>query len=172
MKRAISITLFFFAISAAHARCAPRAIDITYKADGPVPLTVHRVCGGTRCGLPLARIGSGSCTEIFCGDGSRCNTCRARLVAARDLPEDAASVRWGIFFGDNPVAAYTFSADWSTSDRADWFNRNGWVSGCKPRVGCVTRGMRCTWKEVHDVAITTDGCYNKLFLKRKKMSFR
>lgn len=164
MKRAVSIILFLCALSGAQGRCAPRAIHISYSAAAPVPLSLHRVCNGKRCGPPLAPFLL-SCTEAFCSDGSRCNTCTARL-GALGLPAEPASVKYGIYFSDYPVAAYTFTADWNGSG-PDWFSRNGWVAACGPRVGCITRGDTCGWKGVHDVAITTDGCYTKLFLKRR-----
>lgn len=169
MNGTIVILLFALALSAVHARCAPRAINISFKAAFPVPLSLHRICNGTRCGPPLAPFAS-SCTEVLCEAGSRCNTCTARL-GALGLPAAVPSVKYGIYFSDNPSPAYSFSADWNGS-ASDWFKRNGWIAGCKPRVGCITRGDACGWKGIRDVTITADGCYSTLFLKLNAADLR
>ncbi len=150
--------IFVYAVGLVDGRCAPRSVHISYKSDSGNTIAVYRLCSGKeRCGSALVTLRSG-CTKIGCIAGTRCNTCFTKLSAS-DLPNDGQG-KYGIFFDDEPLPFYKFFADWTNTGDSSWYSRNGWIAGCKPRVGCVTRGPLCG---VRDVSISAQGCYTTLF---------
>lgn len=148
------------------AKCNPRAVNIEYKAESARELKVHKVCAGVRCGPPVLTLKS-ICTEVACIDGSRCNTCSASLKA-NDLPQEVTkSLKYGVYFDDEPKSFYSFMA--KSQFQGAWYAQNGWILGCKnvPRVGCTNRSGCVNKKScsclVNDVALSLQGCYQTYF---------
>lgn len=160
--KSLLLCAFIIALTAgsAHARCAPRSVSISYKSFSGNKIAVYALCKGKeRCGSALVTLSS-ACTKIGCIPGTRCNTCFTQLKAS-ELPQNGKG-EYGVFFDDKRLPFYKFSADWSSTGDSSWYGRNGWIAGCKPRVGCVTRGPR---RGVRDVSIVAQACYTQVYRK-------
>ena len=152
------IIILGLAAGLAGAKCASRSISIEYKSYSGNEITVDTLSeGDSRYGRPLLTL-DGVCTAIGCSHGVRCNTCYSTLRAS-DLPKQGNGT-YGVFFDDEPLPFYKFSADWTNLGDSSWYHRNGWIPGCRTRVGCVTRGAACG---VRDVSISAQGCYSRLY---------
>eukprot|EP00171_Calliarthron_tuberculosum_P001519 IDg1519t1 len=140
--RVLLIGAFFIFTTFVDGKCAPRTISIQYKAEGPESIAVYRYCGAILCGAPVVTLSS-PCSKILCPRGVRCNWCSARLDAFK-LPTFYESGtkkvgRYGVKFGKESCPFLALTSDWRNG-ASDWFGRNGFITGCKPRVACRTRG--------------------------------
>ncbi len=149
------------------AKCAPRSVTITYKADSGTNIRVYRMCGNKVCGPALLSLLT-ICSKIYCR-GSRCNTCTAKLsaftnrFALRKFYEGKKLGRYGVKFDDASCPFYAFTSDWVSSS-SDWYSRNRWLVGCKSRISCRARGGKaCRAGMPFDVAVAAQGCYATLY---------
>lgn len=78
------IAEFFFVLLAGTVlgRCAPRTINISYRAAKAETIQVFGMCGAYTCGGPVLTFKSAACTRILCRGGARCNTCRITIKAS------------------------------------------------------------------------------------------
>lgn len=151
-------------------KCAPRVINISYRAASPETIQVFRMRGSRVTGPPVLTISSAGCTKIGCWRPQRCNTCWIRIKAS-DLPLYYTYVlfgrkrigKYGIKFARESCPFLAITSDWQRG-QSSWFSKNGFIAGCKPRVACRTRGgKRCRGKSPFDVAVTAAGCYTNLY---------
>lgn len=71
--------------------------------------------------------------------------------------------RYGVKFSGESGPFLTITSDWELR-HSFWFVKNGFITGCKPRVGCRARAAVQTHvKMPFDVAVTAAGCETSLY---------
>lgn len=171
MARILAIVALCACLMAmASAQCLPWTTTVEWKGRHAGELGVYRMCGDSVCGNPIRKLGK--CSNSLCPHGARCNDCSDELVDVgselEDLPqfyEGKEVGRYGFQFDGETCPFHFFGSDFrvvSSCTDNSWFSgsRAGWITGCKPRVSCRTRGgKRCRGKSPFDVAMSASGGY-------------
>lgn len=166
--------------------CKPRSLVVRFRAVSTPKVWLYRACdyktgpnssASTNCGF-FENTLKVKCTEKACPPGSKCNTCSFR-VNQQQVPRFYHNLngtepelgRYLVQIVGEELCSYGFVLEF-TSDFADsgdeWFERNGFTTGCEDRVTCYSWNPTClkVRDPPYDLTVFAQGCNTRLYVRK------
>lgn len=160
--------------------CKPRYMDVRFRAFEKPSIRLYSSCdfktatgsGSTNCGT-FENVLEPWCTRNKCAPGVHCKLCGFRVwphqVDRFYHNLNGTTPELGRYFveirGKELCSGFIlqFTSDFRESGE-DWFDRNGFIAGCKDRVECYSFRQACDIRNPpYDMAVYAQGCQARLY---------